>query len=525
MTIPHLDPCLNPERYQQTFTTLPYVNRNGEYTLNAIDIFETNFKNTIVSDIQLNPLSRAIQLYGNDFYQNVAQLNNDFLKRPYIAEKIPSYDIISERLKNGRTVTPLEYAQFIQEYSYTPTGAVESYNSNGPRFLGQLNDFYRGSFSSNIMGGFCSLMPNIFGAIGGFFSLIGSVEGLIQDALSFLDKIKNIEDPIKALFEKIKVKALIEAIKEKIAKTIEGVINKVKDAIKNFNPQQILNQVTSFIQNKIGQRISQLKEEIGKFFTEENIKRIKDKIKGLIDYAVGLFENPNIEEIQFLIARFCGFAAGIEGLINGLKAPLDDFANRYTEIFNTLQNASNRILGESIRAGAIRIAPELRQEVINTEREEWIRRGALPPSVDGDAINSLPEWDDLVNGRDPHLTVSGRWVTALGREGWTRMDIEFRARLMELNRIAREAGLYRGKLILNSGWRSQEYNATIDGASATSKHMDGLAADLTWNGFAPRGEDVLRFAGFARQVGITGRGFYNSFIHVAMSNENFDRRT
>jgi hypothetical protein len=524
MTIPHLDLCLNPERYQPTYTTLSYTNLNGEYALNVIDVFEENFRNTISAEVQTNPLSNVISKYGESFYNDVNVLNTDFLKRSYIVEQIPEYEVLSERLKNGRTITPFEYAGFILEYSYTPSSAVESYNLNGPRFLGELNDFYNGSFSSSIMGGFCSLFGSVFGAIGGFFSLIGEVGGLIQDALSFINKIKNIEDPIKALFEKIKVTALINAIKEKIAQAVEKMINKVKQAIENFNPQNILNQVQSFIQNNIGKRISQLKEDIGKFFTEENIQRIKDKIKGLIDYAVGLFENPSLEEIQFLIARFCGFAAGIEGLINGLKAPLDDFSNRYLEVFNTLQNASNRILGESIRAGAIRFDSERREQVINTEIEEWTARGN-PAPIDGNERNGLPEWEDLYNNRHPDLMIQGRWISVLGREGWTRMDQDFRVRIMRLHRAAREAGIYSGKLILNSGWRSQEYNASLDGASRTSMHLAGLAADLTWNGFRPRSEEVEIFARIARSVGIPGRGFYNGFIHVAISQENFDQRS
>jgi hypothetical protein len=524
MTIPHLDPCLNPQRYQPTYATLSSTNLNGEYTLNVIDVFEENFRSTIAAEVQTNPLSNVISKYGESFYNDVNILNTDFLKRPYIAEKIPEYEVLSERLKNGRTITPFEYAGFILEYSYTPSSAVISYNLNGPRFLGELNDFYNGSFSSSVMGGFCSLFGSVFAAIGGFFSLIGEVGGLIQDALSFINKIKNIEDPIKALFEKIKVTALINAIKEKITQAVEKMVNKVKQAIENFNPQNILNQVQSFIQNNIGKRISQLKEEIGRFFTEENIQRIKDKIKGLIDYAVGLFENPSLEEIQFLIARLCGFAAGVEGLINGLRAPLDDFSNRYLEVFNTLQNASNRILGESIRAGAIRFDPERREQVINTEIEEWTARGN-PAPIDGNERNGLPEWEDLYNNRHPDLMIQGRWVSVLGREGWTRMDQDFRVRIMRLHRAAREAGIYNGKLKLNSGWRSQEYNASLPGASRTSMHLSGLAGDLTWDGFRPRSEEVEIFARIARSVGIPGRGFYNGFIHVAISQENFDQRS
>lgn len=534
MTIPHLDPCLNPQRYQQAYVTLPYTNRNGEYALNAINVFEENFRNDILKETSRNPLTTAVNRYGNEvFYETVNQINNDFLQRPYIVERIPSYPVLSERLNKGR-VTPFEFAQFISDYSYSPTTALNSYNSNGPRFLQELNDFYNGSFASSVMGGFCSLMPNIFGAIGGFFDLIGKVQGLVQDALSFINKIKNIEDPIKALFEKIKVKALIEAIKEKITKAVEGIINKVKSAIENFDPGAILNQVKTFVKNNIGKRINELKESIAAFFTEENMKRIVDKVRGLIDYAIGLFENPNIEEIQFLIARFCGFAAGIEGLLNGLRSPLDDFSNRYLEVFNTLQNASNRIVGESIRAGAIRYPPEVRERVINTQRIEWELAGNIAP-INIDEYKDLPNWQGLLDGRyNDKIRIDGaRWVTDSrmrpNREGWEEMDIDFRCLLMRLQREAKNTGIIGGHIFLNSGYRNPIYNFEI-GGSQTSNHMAGIAADISWSGGRYGGssnrEALIEMAQLAIRVGIPGRGFYDDFLHLSMSvTEVFSRRS
>ena len=535
MTIPHLDPCLNPERYVQTYATLPYTNARGEYTLNAINVFEENFRNNILQETQTNVLTTAVNRYGNElFYNTVNQINTDFLQRSYIVERIPNYPVLSERLQaSGGRVTPFEFAQFINDYSYTPTSAFNSCNTNGPRFLQELNDFYTGSFASSVMGGFCSLMPNVFAAIGGFFNLIGQVQGLIQDALSFINKIKNIEDPIKALFEKIKVTALIEAIKEKITKAVEGMINKIKSAIENFNPAEILNQARNFVRNTIGRRITELKESIESFFTEENMQKIVDKVRGLIDYAVGLFENPNIEEIQFLIARFCGFAAGIEGLLNGLRAPLDDFSNRYLEVFNTLQNVSNRVVGESIRAGAIRIDPEVREDVINNIRVEWELAGNVSPISD-DERRDLPQWQGLLDGRyADKLEIRGaRWVThELMRpniEGWTRMDVDFRCLIMRLQKEAKNTGIINGPLFLNSGYRNPRYNQFVGGADR-SNHMAGVAADISWSGGRYGGssnrEALIEMAQLARRIGITGRGFYGSFLHIAMSQENFSRRS
>ena len=211
------------------------------------------------------------------------------------------------------------------------------------------------------MGGFCSVLPNAFAAIGGFFIILGQVEGLIGDALSFINKIRNIEDPIKALFEKIKVKALIEAIKEKIKSVVEGAINKITDAIKNFNMQNVIDQVENFIQSNVIAKVNQLKNSIMRTFSEENIKKIKAKVQGMIDYAVGLFDNPSIEEILFLMARICGFAAGVESILNGSKLPLDNITNNYRDMVNTVKATSGLVTAKAIKAGAPRFTDAVRR--------------------------------------------------------------------------------------------------------------------------------------------------------------------
>ena len=516
--------CLTPIEERNAVKTGAVINGNGEYTINQVDVFQKQFESTIAAEVAQNPLSAAVKKYGNTFYDTVNTINNDFLKRPYIVERLPDYEVLSERLKKG-AITPLEFASFIKDSNYTPSSAIVSCNANGPRFLNELEGFYNGDFSSSVLGGFCSLFANIFGAINGFFDLIGAVDGLIQDALSFINKIKNLEDPIKALFEKLKVKALIEAIKEKITKTIEKTIEKVKEAIKNFSVENIVGKIENFVQKNIVAKVEQIKEDISQFFSKENIDKIKNKIKGLIDYAVGLFENPSLEEIQFLIARICALATGIEGLIKGLKGPLDDFSNRYDEVFNTIKNASARVTGEAIRAGAIRLSEENRREQINNARIVWERAGNIRPSST-DEYRDLPSWDALQAGSDPRLKIQGGWVTRMTppADGWNKMDIDVRVLIMRLQQEAKNTGIINGPLYLNSGFRSQEYNTRVDGAKS-SQHLSGLAADLTWDGFRVGSESYANFISLARRIGFRGIGMYNSFIHVDVGPERvWDKR-
>lgn len=516
--IPHIDPCLNPQSKSYILPKLSNVNFNGEYTLNVISQFEEEFSKSVLPTTANNPLELAVSKYGNVIYDATNSLNNDFFQRPYIVERLP--EILTERLKNG-PISALEFAGFISEFNYTPLGAIESSNANGPRFLEEFDAYYRGPFTTSIMGGFCSLFGNVFAALQGFFSVIGQVQGLISDALSFLDKIKNIEDPIKALFEKLKVKALIEALKEKIIKAVEGIINKVKSAIENFNPAQIMQNIRNFVQTQVLDRITRIKDDIMRFFSRENMQAILDKVRGLIDYAVGLFENPSLEEIMFLMARFCAFATGIEGLLNGLRAPLDDFANRYQEVLNTMTNASNRVMGESIRAGAIRFSEEVREQVINNQNTIWTNNGVPAPPTPQE-FEGRPTWENLINGSDARLRAAGRWVThpLCGRAGWDGMDSRIQILVL---RIQEHMGL--GQFTLLSGHRPQAYNdmlreesarrnGGVSGVAQHSLHIDGLAADITFSGLNE--DSFYRLFQFARANGAGGCVYYRQsrFVHV-----------
>lgn len=519
--------CLNTNNLNGTNrTSVPAtVKPNGEYTISQLNVFQQNFQNNMQVELQTNPLTTAVKRYGNSVYDSVNQLNSDILQRDYIKEQLPNYEVLNKRLQYA-PITPLEFASFIKDSNYTPSAAIQSANANGSRFLNELDDFYNGDFSNSVLGGFCALFGSVFAAIGGFFDLIGSIDGLIQDALSFINKIKNLEDPIKAFFEKIKVKALIEAIKEKITKTIEKTIDKVKKMIENFSVENIVGEIKSFVQKNIVAKVEKIKEDIQQFFSEENIKKIKDKIKGIIDYGVSLFQNPSLEEIQFLIARICSLATGIEGLIKGLKGPLDDFANRYDEVFNSISNASNRITGEAIRAGAIRLAPEVREEQINRTRTIWEKAGNFVP-ITAQEYSDLPSWETLKAGSDSRLKIQGGWVTRMkpASEGWTKMDRDVRVMVMRLQKAAKEAGIINGHIYLNSGYRSPAYNEDVDGAKA-SQHLDGFAADLTWDGYSPTSDSLLLFANMARRQGFKGIGYYNGFCHVDVGPERFwDKRT
>jgi uncharacterized protein YcbK (DUF882 family) len=96
--------------------------------------------------------------------------------------------------------------------------------------------------------------------------------------------------------------------------------------------------------------------------------------------------------------------------------------------------------------------------------------------------------------------------------------------IMRLQAAAKREGIIDSYLILNSGFRNQQYNTAVGGAKQ-SQHLSGLAADLTWPGFSGRSEKVDQFVSLARKEGFRGIGYYNSFIHVDIGpDRSWDKR-
>lgn len=84
-----------------------------------------------------------------------------------------------------------------------------------------------------------------------------------------------------------------------------------------------------------------------------------------------------------------------------------------------------------------------------------------------------------------------------------------------LNGVQMEMSRQRGEevpLLLTSGYRTPERNATIEGAAPNSQHCQGRAADFTGRGFSPLATaDIID----ANPVwGAGGLGRYADFTHV-----------
>lgn len=471
-----------------------------EFESNAFYIPSSLSSGTTITDF--------VDLYGQEqFTQSLISFNNFLLSsnaNPSL-NLSQNYPLVKQRLDKGVAITPIEFAVFMQDSGYNPY-TVQSVQVTNPRaVLSIYNSSINGSFTDSSMKTFCELAPSIFGAVAGFFTAIRGFANKITDIIS---KIQNFS-----------LAGLIEGLKNKIMNVIEKSIQKVKNIIENFSMDGLINGVNQFFHNKVLAKFQQLKNNVMKFFDKENIENFKKKIEGLISYATNIFKDPKIEEIQFLIYRFCSFITQVEDIINSLKNPLEEFNNRYVYAGRILSSNSSSNTAAAVSAGAKRFnSDEVEAAIASGIDAETIRGNRPAPTAD--EYRSLPQWNE---GRgDARITFRGNWVRpkeqgGMGEEGWNApmpVNLDARVYLMRVYaEFSRQTGV--NQLTINSAYRSSEYNAAIrrrgGGAARNSKHIQGIAFDVTWSGYPRYREE---FIAIARRQGFNGIGRYNSFTHI-----------
>jgi hypothetical protein len=316
-----------------------------------------------------------------------------------------------------------------------------------------------------------------------FFELIGEVEAVIKDAFEFFNKIRSYEG-FKKFGEEQIIKKLIKELKKKLLEVVNKVFTEVENMIGGFNIEGIIGDAQTFYRKGVSKNIMTAKEEMCAFFTDANKKTIKDKVKGLIDYAVSLFESPNLEAIQYFIARFCALVANVEALIRDVKKPLDDYTLRFQTITNRLNAISNINTSSAIRAGAIRYSPSARKDAINRLEARAIDPGMKDYSPTGSIdevpeptakeYGGLPKCGAVFKGTDSTFKVEGDSFDekeGVGIYGYIRIDLDTK---VYLHRVQKDIG---GTLTITDGWISKAYNEKIEG-DENNAHLSGLVVDI-----------------------------------------------
>lgn len=113
----------------------------------------------------------------------------------------------------------------------------------------------------------------------------------------------------------------------------------------------------------------------------------------------------------------------------------------------------------------------------------------------------------------PDFTL-GELLTKNPISSYTRLNKDL---LLRLHAIRQKLGK---EILINSSYRSPEYNKTIPSSSDSSRHCKGDALDLGYHDTAELSE-VIRSFGYVGELGI-----YNTFCHIAVgSSGTWDKRS
>jgi hypothetical protein len=472
--------------------------------LYQLDRLQLEFEKNIVYVPQSNEF---IDLYGQELFNTALISFNNFLaaanRNPNLNLAV-DYPYVQERLNKGVAITSIEFSVFMSDSGLNPYTTQSLQVTNPKTVLALYESSINGSFTQSTMGTFCELAPSIFGAVSDFFDKIQNFANKITDIIG---KIQNFS-----------LASLLDSLKTKILKVVEDSINKIKKIVENFSMDGLISDANKFFHSKVLGKFYTLKADAMKFFDKLNVENFKKKIEGLLSYAANIFKDPKIEEIQFLIYRFCSFISNVENIINGVKAPLEDFSNRYVYAGNILKTNSSINTIAAVSAGAKRpVEDDVKAAIERGISAEKIRGNQQPPSAD--EYKDLPQWNE--GKGDSRVKFEGNWVKprsqgGMGEDGWnmpgnSNANIDSKVYLMRVYKeFSRKTGV--NQIIINSAYRDPIYNANIRPPGArNSKHMLGIAFDIKWNGY-PNNREV--FIEIARSFGFKGIGIYRTFVHI-----------
>lgn len=439
-----------------------------------------------------------------------------------------TYPYLEERIDLTPFLTPAETQTFIDTYLYEPysfASVLTPYNSN---VLVSLDDYFGPSnFSSSGMSSFCSLVPNIFAQFQQLRDAFGQVQSFVADFTQLLSDIQDFS-----------LAGMLETLKQQMLSIVDQMVAKVKARIAEFT--SFFTEVSNFRFNLNGvhAKVIKEKEKIQALISDPSIDNLKLTLEGALSFASSLFESLKIEEIQFLILRFCELISNLENFFDDVTRPLQDTMDNYTNSFNALKGAGSYREARAIAAGAIRFGSAQKIEGIKAAEAipatDWpgsdgIGEGGVVPG--GGAVRqrsaraepiSAQEADEAgqymtyeavyLNANSPYVLYQpGPDSSREGRLGWDNVQPLEKVMLM---RLAKALGT---RLRINSAWRSLETQAKIRSQSSNPSsipksgyHQAGQAFDVSRQSFG----NENTFINTARSLGFGGIGRYDTFIHI-----------
>lgn len=484
---------------QSTITSSKDFYRDSQFA-NEIGTLLDNYENTTVfSDFQ--NVNKTL------LTDNTIAVNNLFVNKPInFADLYPN---LNSRLERIPFITTTEIIDFYT-FSYVNQNNFQTYIAESkPETIFTLLDtfFSTKNISETSMGSFCALVPNIF-------SKLDSLNNIFTDFQSFSDDFSNILQSIQNFsLDGLTTASLLNNLKKQILDLVDKLVRNIKNKLMNYSNSMSSSMNSDYLPNQgsILERTHVLISKNDEFLSEDYIKNLKTKISALISHSAKSFAILDIEEIQFLILRFCTFIGEMENVFDSLLVPLDDTTSSYTSSFELLKTAGNPRTARAIAAGAIRYnppemtaaynrirsIPSSRQPISGTSSPiaERPRRLVTITPEESSEIASEYTYEKVRSGTGVLLYAPGPQSTQEGVAGWNKVLLTEKIMLL---RLAKRWGR---QIRINSAWRTF--------GAPRSWHKSGQAFDLS---ISPGEHD--EFALLAYEEGFGGFGSYPTFIHI-----------
>lgn len=457
---------------------------------------------------------------------NTAALNrffaNEVVSNPNFASLYPD---LFTRLETMPLVTPAE-VQTVIDSSFLTLELFPNYLiPYNPTIPTLFDDYYSpGKFGKSGMKSFCSLVPNIFGAYTELMNAFNDIKMFAGKITSILSAIQDFS--LAGLLEMLKKQALqvIDSIVQSVLAKVSAITG-LFTRISNFR----------FNTNNVYSKMISEKQKIDEVLSKPSIDNLKSAIEGAIAFASSLFESLNIEEIQFLILRFCELIGGLENFFDNLIKPIQDIPNNFRQSFNFLKAANFGAAARSSAAGAFRLPSEQRAAAA-------AQIDSIPPTVVGgdgvqfgdegftiaggiavrrrayriepitpeemDVINNQMTFEQVKNGTSYVKLLLGQSYAIDGPKIWTNVrDTE----KVMLYRLSKKLGKM---LTVNSAYRSSYAQSIISGKDPGSWHISGQAFDVRMSSFS--GMSLTQFEAIARSIGFSRVRPYHGegFVHI-----------
>lgn len=491
--------------YEGNLTTDPVVllpsdGLTSEKILKTSDVGTSGNKNTDTKLTKSKPTKTPFFVNGSD-----AKTPMEYF-----------YPQLNARLNVSPYITQVETYNFMKDYMYTDNN-MSSYlilDNFGSTFR-NLDRFYGFGLMINdtALGKFCALAPDIFAT----YNFAVDVFSDIKDLSS------KISNTINKGLSSTAITKLYDNMKERLLSSVDQSVQRIKDQIKSFK-STFVDSTGAWSMDSVMQKIQREKEKLEALTTDDVVGYVKEKLSGIIDYSTNIYENLNIEEMEFLMYRFCEMATQIETVWKHKSDNLVDIFSRTERTAEILNGASNLNTARARAAGAIRFtAAEVsdmrtHQETIPrsydptsylTSYNPGIKYSSpdvgtstplgSPRKITAEELDALPTYEEIKSGKSIWFGFTSGAYKA-GAAGWNNTQALEKVLLL---RLAKKLDR---KLFINSAWRSPASNSAA-GGSAKSLHLSGRAFDID-------GIPSPDFVRAAKSVGWTGFGYYRNRMHI-----------